>query len=123
MKLTKMPAVPAPLVAAALSVALTCAPAIAGVPGATGTYGGGLESKCSTGPEEIPESKCSTGHETIPENEGSTDRKAQNLDSKGIYPSRLLPIIPEGGELPEQPDDPEEQRVEEDGPDHILGGR
>ena len=41
---------PAPLVAAALSVMLACTPlpALAGVPGATGTYGGGLESKCST---------------------------------------------------------------------------
>lgn len=62
MRLTSLPhALPAPpaslpatlappLAAAMLSAMLTCAPlpAIAGVPGATGTYGGGLESKCST---------------------------------------------------------------------------
>ena len=60
---------------------------------------------------------------TIPESGSSTDPEAQTQNSKGIYPNRLLPTIPEGAELPEQPTDPEEQRVEEDGPDHILGGR
>ena len=61
---------------------------------------------------------------TTPESNRSTGPEAQTQNSPGIYPSRLLPAIPEGTELPELPHDPEEQRVEEeDGPDHILGGR
>ena len=58
-----------------------------------------------------------------PLSNSSTDLEAQTQNRRGIYRSRLLPTIPEGTELPHQPADPEEQRVEEDGPDHILGGR
>ena len=37
---------------------------------------------------------------------------------------RLLPSIPEGESLPEQPADPQEHRLDEEEPEgHILGGR
>ena len=49
-------------------------------------------------------------------------------DRVSVYPNRLLPVIPEeadgSAELPQQPTDAQEQPVaEDDGPDHILGGR
>ena len=54
------------------------------------------------------------------------ETEAQKPNIRSVYPSRLMPVIPEGEQLPGLPEDPEEQRVDEDEeelPDHILGGR